>query len=86
MLNTPPKSRPLFDGSAAYALVPLDPIADAVDGLSDAELLQLEDDLDFFAFTGVPTELMLSVLSIGDLDLADALKPRRVSSQPAAIY
>lgn len=37
-------------------------IRDSLSNLSDNELASLEDEIDFFAFTGVPSQRMLDVL------------------------
>lgn len=42
-------------------------MTDLISGLSESGLAALEDELDFYAFTGVPSQRMLGILDRADL-------------------
>lgn len=63
-----------IDFSGVCAALPALPLEDIVSALSDADLVALEDELDFYAFTGVPSRRMLEILDRAEL-LDDEWRP-----------
>lgn len=77
-----------FDGNAALAAPAPLTLEESLARLRDDDLLRLEDDLDFYAFTRVPTQNMLDILDdAGALDgIWAELCRDRAATKIAPIY